>query len=191
MNFDLSFLHNYDVELGGDLPSGIGAASLFRFPADKVSGGDGIFLKVSPTEPVLPWYGIFAFGHGGNLRGVFSCPDPDMFCVVSDGKVYLVDSSSARAPIEIQFSPLKQVVPVVAANLILFADFLKIWALGRKGIEWTTERLAWDDVKITGFDQTHVWGEGYDPTNSIQPKSTFKVELATGKVVECSTRVPL
>jgi hypothetical protein len=191
MNVDLSFPHNYEVEPGGDLPSGDGESRLHYFPDDKVLGRDGLFLKVTPLDPNHPWLGIFSFGNYGSFRGVFSCPDPNILCVASEGRGYLVDSATGKFLGEVETFPLKQVVPVVSAGLLLFADDLQISALGTHGTVWKTERLAWDEVTIMGHDETTVWGTGYDPTNSIQPTSTFKVELATGRVLERSTSVPL
>lgn len=193
VEFNLIFPHDYEVELGGDMLSSFGDTPVHYFPADKVNGQDGLILKVTPNDCGKPWFGIFAFGaHGGSgLNGVFSCPNNRFMCVVSSGRVYIIDSISVLEAIEASVTPVKSVIVAKEAQKLLFVDHTSISALGLGSTTWKTDRLAWDDVTITGFDQLYVWGEGFDPTNNIQPRSTFKVELATGKVVERSTWVPL
>ena len=84
-NLNLSFPHNYEVEVLESLPSNLPRERQIFFPK-KVEGGgkDGIIVKVTPLH-LKPWVGIFAFGYKSPraLTQVFSCPNELYVCVVS------------------------------------------------------------------------------------------------------------
>ena len=188
VEFVLEFPHDYEVEEGGDLPSG-GTTPVKYLPSETALGRDGVFLRF--TLPGRPsWLGQFAFGRMGHLNAVYSCPNPEVACVLTEGRAYLVDVHSASFLAEVRCAPVKQVVPLVASNLILFVDDIGITAIGRDGEAWRSARVAWDEAVITGHDQTYVWGTGFDPTNNKSPRSSFKVELSSGAVVEKTTWTP-
>jgi hypothetical protein len=178
---NLTFPHDYEVEVPTELPSGQGDAMSFYFPGGKQNGGhDGVLVKITPSKNATPWFGIFSFGEtkDGRINGIFSCPERTKLCVVAAGRGYVVSASSPPSTYEIPALPITDVRVSLENELLLFADFTKIVAIGKGGLTWKSERLSWDGVQISGVDSRYVWGQGWDPARSSFTE--FKLDLKDG-----------
>jgi hypothetical protein len=180
-DINLTFPHDYEVEVLAELPSGQDGAKTFYFPGGKESGGhDGVMAKIIPGGNDKPWFGLFSFGErkGKRINGIFSCPERNKLCVVAAGRGYIVSANSPGSTNEVPALPITDVRLVLENGLLLFADFTKIIALGRSGLAWKSHRLSWDGVQISGVDSNCVWGQGWDPTSSSFTE--FKLDLQDG-----------
>jgi hypothetical protein len=82
---DLTFDHDYAVELCTDLPGGPEQRAVLYFPGAGV-GAYGVIVTIEPHEGGA-WTGMFAFGQlsSRGISGVFACPGGQILCVVSRG----------------------------------------------------------------------------------------------------------
>jgi hypothetical protein len=145
-----------------------------------MSGGrDGILVEICP-ERGKPWLATFAYGDiaPNGTSGVFSTPDPRRLCVVARGAGYLVSATDPTLWEPVRATPIIDVRPVRAREMIVFAEYTQLVAYGCAGIEWKTKRLSWDNLTITEVNDLHIKGEFWDIRNEEQ--ATFVVDLATG-----------
>jgi hypothetical protein len=177
---ELTFPHDYEVELAEELPPRPGRVKQFYFPGGSERGGrDGILLEVIPTGAAR-WIGIFARRKicSGDRSGVFSCPDRRTLCVVSDSRGYIVHADDPGVWQEVPCEPVDDVVCSPEAGLILFADFTHLVAYGPDGMAWKTKRLSWDGLKITEVTRERIRGVAWDPF--VDQEVDFLVDTRTG-----------
>jgi hypothetical protein len=175
---DLTFRHEYEVELVEELPGGSGDRRVY-FPGAKESGGkDGLLLRIDP-QAGEPWLGVFAIGDVAGLNAVSSCPNPREVCVVSGGIGCIVRADDPGRWARVPVVPVTDVRPVPEHALLLLADFTAIAAWGVGGQVWKARSLACDDLRIDGVGADVVSGRGWDPARSQYVG--FKVDLTTGR----------
>ena len=147
--------------------------------ARRNGGGDGVLIEVVP-ENGQPWIGTFAFGQvvRTGLSGVYTTPDPDLLCVVSNGDGELVSAAKPERAETVRCYPVTDVRLIKAQQLIVFASFTDLVAYGASGVKWRTKRLTWDNMKITEVTDEIIRGEFWDIRN--ETKAEFIVDLATG-----------
>jgi hypothetical protein len=140
---------------------------------------DGILVEVRPKH-CEPWFGTFAFGHVAprGKSGIFTMPNPDVLCVVSRGEGYLVSASLPKSWERLRVVPVIDVRPVLAYDIIVFAEFTRLVAFGREGIKWQTKRLSWDNLQISEVATSYIKGEFWDVRSDAI--ASFVVDLATG-----------
>ena len=68
---------------------------------------------------------------------------------------------------------------VSSHGILVFAGFTDLIAYDRSGVKWRTERLSFDDLRITEINDEVIKGEFSDPRSDMI--SSFAVDLATGK----------
>ncbi len=178
---ELTFAHDYEIELAEELPPGPGRVKQIYFPGGSERGGrDGILLEVIPTG-AAPWIGIFARRriHSEDCSGVYSCPDRRTFCVVSDGRCYIVQADDPAVWEEIPCQPIVQVVLSTEAGLILFVDYTHLVAHGAHGLAWETKRLSWDGLEILTVTRELIQGVAWDPVEDRELE--FLVDPRTGR----------
>jgi hypothetical protein len=102
-------------------------------------------------------------------------------CAIAGGYAYIVDVDSPQQWIQIPYRPVTWVSSAPEPNLLLFASFHRLWALGAKGKAWETDRLSWEGLRVTGIEGQQLRGFGWDlDTDTEVP---FSVDLATGQHV--------
>jgi hypothetical protein len=140
---------------------------------------DGSWLKVHAGSG-RSWLGVFAFGYASPpaFSGVVSSPDPDRFCIVSRGCVHCEGGRSRKLGTG-SGSPVLDVRQITERGLLLFSDFTRLAAFGSGGLVWRSQRVCWDELKITEVTRDRVEGVGSDPTNF--GKSRFAVDIATSR----------
>lgn len=175
------FPHNYEVKVLESYALAHPAEKLHQYPAVLEEGDrTGLYLRVTPAgSPV--WIGFFAQGFDSPdvACGIFSCPDPDWMCAVASGYAYLVDAADPDRWIRVEQRPVVEARAVPELNLLLFAGFTSITALGESQRLWTTERLSWEGISIADIRGATLHGMGWD---AIADKEVaFEVDLLTGK----------
>lgn len=169
----------YRAEVIQELP-GQGFKQYYFPGGDQSGGGDGLLVRVHP-EAGEPWVGVFKYGYPSPkaLSGVFEWPDPDLMCVVSKGRGYIVDANDPSHYSEISAFPITAVAPIPEKGLVILCDFLKIVAYSSKGLAWETPRLSWDGLKILGVTPDVVSGEAWDA--AADRWVPFTIEVETGR----------
>jgi len=150
------------------------------YPGANESGGqDGVNVQIVPSEGEK-WIGTFAFGRFGakSITGVFTTPNPDELCVVSEGQAFMVDATRPKKWESLPIIPVIAVRSSKEQQLLIFANHTELLAIGDNGIAWRTGRLSWDSLKLTGITNEAIHGVFWD----IQTESeqSFSVDLVTG-----------
>ncbi len=182
LGIDLTYPHSYEVEELGEMPgTGHSSVQVVYFPRPKSRPEhDGSWLKVHAGSG-RSWLGVFAFGYASPpaFSGVVSSPDPDRFCIVSRGAAYIVKADDPESWEQVPVAPVLDVRQITERGLLLFADFTRLAAFGSGGLVWRSQRVCWDELKITEVTRDRVEGVGSDPMNF--GKSRFAVDIATGR----------
>ena len=179
---DFQFPHLYEVEEVPELPgNGQPFFPVHYFPGSATrSEHDGIWLLIRP-ENYDQWIGVFASSYGCNK--VLSLPDPDFICIVSGGLAYIVKATDPSTWQQLPTMSITDVRSIPDAGLVVFADFIRLTAVGPNGVAWTSPRLCSDDLKIVNITSERIEGVGYDPVGSGECDLPFAVELATGRAL--------
>jgi hypothetical protein len=181
MRFDFTLPRSYEVKVLTSPPPAHPVEKLHHYPVELEEGDRaGCHLRVVPQSGPA-WFGFFASGFESAqvMNAVSSCPDPDYLCVIAGGYPYVVNASHPQRWFRIEQRPVVDFITVPSEELILFAGFTSITALGRNGIAWTTGRLSWEGVSITQVGSQVLRGVGWDAISDKE--CPFEVDLTTGK----------
>jgi hypothetical protein len=181
MRFDFTFPRNYDVKVLPSAPPVHPIEKRHHYPIELEEGeGPVLYLRILPQRGPA-WFGMFASGFDSAqvMNAVMSCPDPDCLCVIAGGYAYVVNASHPEHWFRIEQAPVVEFITVVSKQLILFAGFTSVTALGREGIAWRTGRLSWEGVSMTRVDEHVLHGTGWDALSDKECR--FEVDLQTGK----------
>jgi len=174
---DLTFPHQYEIELEVDLSTEKIKRCYYYPEAVKEGRRDGFIVSVNPLKS-SSWIGIFAPGYPKALTGVFSCPDEQSVCVVASGQAYFVQVYNPQIWEQVQAFPIWDIRVILEKQLLVLADFTVLTAYGPHGIVWVTDRLSWDGIKIT--DVTSDWIRGLAWDSPQEKNVEFIVDLRTG-----------
>lgn len=174
------FPHNYEIRLLETYSLVNPVERLHQFPA-RLEEGDrtGAYLRVTP-QGSQAWIGFFVLGFDSDkvASGIYSCPDADSLCAVVGGYAYFVNAGDPQRWMQIEQRPVVEVRPVPELNLLLFAGFTSITGLESNRL-WTSERLSWEGLSISGIQGNTLHGLGWDAiTDNEVP---FEIDLSTGK----------
>ena len=175
---DTTFPYSYECEWLTETPQP--APPHYYFPGASTQGGrDGVLIEVRP-EHGQSWLGTFSFGQitPKGASGIFTTPDPQRFCVVSNGEGYLVSATTPTSWEPIRATPIIDVRSIPAQGIIVFADHTTLIAYGQTDVKWKTKRLTWDSLKIIEVTDTFIKGEFWDIRT--EATASFVVDLATG-----------
>ncbi len=151
----------------------------FYYP-DNLIGKDGIILSIIP-ENKEKWIGVFEFGKIDNgLSGVYSHPNQDYICIISNGSGYIVNSKNPEEWEEIKLIPIIDVQVIEEKNIIIFAGLTELCAYNSNGLLWISSRISWDSLTINGNNGTVIKGKYYDMR--VEDYSEFEVDIETGNV---------
>lgn len=177
MKIDMPFIHKYEIQLLNEIMSGY---PVYYYPIGSNAGiKDGLIVKIIPEEGDI-WIGIFSFGNisRNGFSGIFSMPNSNKLCVVSNGVGYIVNVNDPNEWEEIKSVPVRDVRLIQEHNIIVFADYISIIAFNAAGFKWKTKQLAWDNFKILNVTENFITGEYYDMRSESQ--EIFEVELSSG-----------
>jgi hypothetical protein len=178
LELEETFFHNFECKHLEELPGAV--RRHYYYPGGTTKGGrDGLIVQVSP-RPSEPWIGTFAFGtiSPKGKNGLYTWPDPQMLCVVSQGQGYLVCADEPTKSELIRVDPILDVMPVAAKKIVVFANYTELIAYGKSGPVWVTNRLSWDGLKLTRVNNDYIEGEVWDPR--VEANVGFKVDLSNG-----------
>lgn len=166
----------YEATILDELPSG--SALNYFPPAHGGQGGhDGVIVGIKPAHQSR-WVGTFAFG-AGTLTGLFACPDSGNLCVISRGDGYLINAANPADWTKLPVDPINRVFNEPESNMLILNDFTDVYAWGRSGLLWKTDRLASDDVEIKQIDEQAVTGIATKFGRPVR----FVVDIRTGKIL--------
>lgn len=180
----LEYWNDYDVEALQDAPSKNAAVFTFkqrREPAIEPGQislevplhlSDWLTLKVRKGDN--SWVGRFEPGVDG-LTGVYATPCESVLCVVVCGQGYWIPVDSPEDYKVIPSVPIKKVIAVPKAEIMIFVDFVRLTAYNRSGLAWQTPSLSWDGLKINKVTQDLIEGQGWDAPNNCDVKFAVKV----------------
>jgi hypothetical protein len=181
VRFDFKFAHHYQARILDGPPPVHPIEKLYHFPMELEEGDRaGTYVRVVPQHGPA-WSGFFALGFDSEqvVSAICACPDPDSVCVVAGGYAYVVNVTGPKRWFQVEQRPVVDLRVVPAAELILFAGFTSITAVGNTGIAWQTERLSWEGVRITSVDEVKLHGFGWDVLSDKEV--AFEVDLESGK----------
>ena len=111
----------------------------------------------------------------------YGSPDPRMLCAFSQfGTAVLLDTEEPHASIDLPVYATA-VAAATDENLLLFAEFTRVIAVGPLGVVWTSEEVFTDDLHIRRSDNGRIVCRGYryyeDKTSEIT------LDAATGHLI--------
>jgi hypothetical protein len=176
---DTTFSHEYECEELAEMPQPEELPHYYYSGARARGGRDGLLIDLRP-EGGARWLGTFAFGRIAprGVSGIFATPNPKRVCVVAKGAGYLVSTSEPTCWEPVSAVPVIDVRPVKTRGIIVFASFIDIVAYGAAGIQWRTQRLTWEDMRITEITDDSITGEFWDFRSEATGR--FVVDLASG-----------
>jgi hypothetical protein len=180
ITFDLSYPHNYEVDIVDNIPSGSDSIRHVFFPGATETGGkDGVTLRITPLAR-KPWIGTFAYGYSSQkaLTAVFSCPDEHILCVLAAGRGYTVTAKDPIQWSELSPFPIISAFPILSSRIIVFVDFTTISAYRNNELIWVTDQLSWDGIMIKEITSEQIRGTGWD--SPAQKEVDFIVDIKTG-----------
>ena len=179
--FDFTFPRNYEVRILEAAPPVHPVEKLYHYPVELEEGDrSGAYLRVTPRSGPA-WVGFFALGFESDqvVSEICSSPDPDAFCAVVGGYAYVVKAHNPAQWLRVEQRPVVDLRVLSRQGLLLFAGFTSITAVGSSGIAWTTERLTWEGLMITGISGDKLLGHGWDAL--ADKEVSFEVDVKTGK----------
>ncbi|MFZ0884246.1 MAG: hypothetical protein WAN14_12680 [Candidatus Acidiferrales bacterium] len=171
----LEFPHLFEVEVLRELPGQAG--ELRYFPPARHHNCDGVLLRVTPYGGAS-WSGLFAAQPSGRYKsGVYSCPDANALCSVSNGAGYILDVRNPDGYQEVPISPVLDVLPGVDAGLLLLANYTDVLAWDRSGPRWFAERVSFDGIRNLQLRGGTLCGVAWSPMGGEHP---FSLDVTTG-----------
>jgi hypothetical protein len=176
------FEADYDVERLDGRPEG--SVRKFRRPRHGTgtgelvleTGSESVWIKVTPVDGE-PWVGDFECGPGG-VTGLFATPSPEVLCVVTKGQGFWIPVQAPADYEIIRSIPIQEVLAVPNGRTLVFVDHTRLAAYSLNGLQWLTDDLSWDGLKVTEVTAEAVRGTAWDsPANLEVP---FSVDTENG-----------
>lgn len=161
MMIERTFKSHYRLRSGRDVEAD---ADVYYFPgAYRESGKDGVVVEVFNAKG-QKWVGVFAFGMVSpkGVTGIYQLPDDRRFCVVSKGAAYIVNASDPNDWEEVTMLPILDVRCSESHKLLILSNYTELCAYGCQGMQWTTKRLSWHDLRIKDVNESEVVAEYWD-----------------------------
>jgi hypothetical protein len=178
--FHQDFPANYQCSPLDELPGNSTEIRYFNPSHRQQNPHDGLLASIE-TENGISWIGMFEWGDpsfASGVNGFWSMPNDDCVCAVSRGVAYIVPVTNVETYDVVQLRPISLVFPVPSFGVLILGDFVRLTAFGKQGKLWTTPRLSWDGLELSGVKGTHIIGNGWDAPN--QKWIRFSVNLETG-----------
>lgn len=179
----LEFPHDWSVEVLKTPPL-IAPARQFVYPR-KVAGEEDTLARGALQLLVRPVAGgtflatcALGFTDPSMPTGVFACPASRELCAVAGGYAYIIDTAQPEHSVHVALKPVVEIRTLVAQNLLLFVGFHSLLAWDRDGLAWTSARLSWEGIKITGIQGDVLHGTGWNLLTDQE--SAFSIDLLTG-----------
>jgi hypothetical protein len=173
-----AFANAYSAEVIESMPSG---ALPVKFELSGARRAHPLLVTITPLDDPS-WIGAFARGYDekSSETGLWLTPDDARIAVVAAGAGYYVDVRDPAEWEEVPIFPIRFVRSLVEEELLVFGDFSRLAAYGRKGLKWQTADLVWDDLAIVSTDESSIIASGYDAEHDRQAE--VRIDLFSGKV---------
>ena len=109
-------------------------------------------LRITPTEGAA-W--DVAVGQAGWAR----TPNPAHIAVLSDYTGFVLDVVEHRVVVE-RVGTIR-ITEDERHDLVLLVRETDVTAVGHDGIRWSSDRLAWDDLKVVAIESDRIVLTGY------------------------------
>lgn len=126
------------------------------------------------------WIGTFEGWDEWGMRAVFAYPDPEMLLVIAGAVGYLLDVGAPKAYVGLPVLPIRNVERAQGADILVGADYTRLFAVDRKGLRWVSERLCLDLLQIVAANQDEVSATGIFAASG--PEQPFAVDMNTGRM---------
>jgi hypothetical protein len=181
IQIDLTFPHLWEAEVLSARPL-ILPPRHFVYPAlveDVERGALEVMIRPRNALEFLATCAV-GFRDPAVPSGLWSAPNPENLCAVSGGYAYIINTSAPERFDMIPYRPVLQVLPAIAARLLVFVGHRGILAWGADGHAWESDKLSDEGVMITGIEGTLLRGSGW---NMFTDKETpFRLDLSSGRV---------
>ncbi len=181
---DLTFAPAWQAQIL-DAPPLIAPARQFVYPVPVPGEEDALargamYAIVRPGEGASPFLATCALGFADAKmpRGIWACPNAAELCAVAGGYGYIIDTRQPQGCAQIPFRPVTEIRALAQHNLLLFAGFHALLALGPNGIAWQTRRLTWEGLRIASIEGDTLQGFGWNLMTDREV--AFTVDLRTG-----------
>ena len=178
---ETTFPHDWQAEIL-EVPPLIAPARHYIYPqaVEEVERG-ALQIYFRPRPQAATAIATFALGFADPSlpHGVWSCPNPRQLCAIAGGYAYVVDVDTPEKWMQIPYRPVTWVNAAPEHNLLLFASFHRLWALGVDGNAWETPSLSWEGLRVTKIAGRQLHGFGWNMETDTEVP--FAVDLATGQ----------
>jgi hypothetical protein len=178
---DLSFPHLWRAQILPARPV-ILPARHFVYPrdAEEIERGALEVLIRPEADEAQPLLATCALGFRDPAvpTGLWSTPNPEEICAVSGGYAYVINTTAPERFTMVSYRPVLHVRPVVDAGLLLFVGHRSIFAWGRDGKAWESEKLSDEGVTISSIEGTILRGVGWQMRTDKETR--FALDLRTG-----------
>lgn len=170
------FASEFDVAIAD-----YGAAPDHAFSAE----GAGARASLIAVEPWggSTWTATFAAPDPGlgALTALLGTPSPTGLCVIERGTAFLGDVlEAADFRVVATDGPVVAAESLVAEGVLLLVSPWAVTAIGSRGVQWTTPRIAIDGLRVD--EASHGWVRGVADPDDDEPHD-FAIEVATGQVI--------
>ncbi len=178
--FDTSFPHDWQAQIL-DAPPLIAPIQHFFYPRaiDEVEIGalQILFRSMPGAKQSMATFAL-GFADPSLPHGLWSCPNPQEICAIAGGYAYIVKADQPAQWMQVPYRPVTAVHVALERQLLIFASFHTLWALGANGKAWETAQLSWEGLRVTAIHREQLEGFGWDlETDAEVP---FTVNLTTG-----------
>jgi hypothetical protein len=177
-----TFSKAYDFLLNPEI-SGTHPVSETFFPRDLGAHGEvGLRVEFIPRVG-KPWVGIFKQGYksGKVVTGIFPTPHENLAFVVAQGDGYLIDARSPNHWTRIKVFPITSIAESLSERCLVFTDDTRLGGISEDGLEWVSDRIASDELRIVSVHGHLVNLEGWKAEENV--KRGFDFDLRSRRQI--------
>lgn len=136
-------------------------------------------ILIKPDES-RPWRAFCRAqaDEGGELWGVYSCPNERWLCIIAGGYAHIIDVFARKRVVDVPLEEVTQVVSATVQGMMILVGIVSVVALGRQDLVWETRRVSWDGVVIYGIEDDQLLGRTWDAVNQIEVP--LRIDVLTG-----------
>ncbi|MGZ3739275.1 MAG: hypothetical protein ACXVB9_07875 [Bdellovibrionota bacterium] len=142
---------------------------------------EGFVVKFFPGES-REWVGNFAPGISPFSTAI-AHPDQRRVLVIAGGQGYVIDAEKRKLD-GVLGGGICEVLPAPGIEGVIFSGGLALEAYGASGSLWKSPRISWDGIKDLRITGPEIHGKSYAPFPLSGMWSDFRIDLATGELLE-------
>jgi hypothetical protein len=118
-----------------------------------------------------------------HAEGIYACPSPTHFLVVVDCLGFYIDSVNPKNAQGIAQFPIRKVERYLIVDLLLVVGHLRITAIGKTGMLWTSPQLVRDGLEIIQVTEEYIAGAGDLRSDDLETADFFKISTIDGSIL--------